>query len=529
MAQTPLLHLYVYLLDKSLSGTLVLTTQAGARAAASFDEGAPTRVMDVAGIRVSERTPLERVMVKLCELEPETRYAFYGGQDLLADRNIEVPRIEPLAIVMACARACVGSPQAEATLRRIAEVAMGLAPAAMPERFRLSPEEGALVQRLRKQRTTLADLAKTSGVPPRIVRGVIYGLTITRHLDFGGSTRPPVGIERAAARATMATDPSAWRPSSGTTGIQNVDQTGTRRLPDDKRWSETTSSPVVPPARSSSDTQGAPPNHEKRRAEIEAKLASAPNEDFFQMLGIGRDAGSSDVRNAYFGLAKVFHPDKLPKDLHDLKPRLARLFGSINAAYEALKDDAGRAHYLASLGTAPKDEAATVARVVDAAFEFEKAEVFLRKNDVAAAEACAKRAVAADPEQPAYAALLAWVESLKRPLPPLLEDGKTNSVYDDLLAQLDAVLRKEPDYEKAVYYRAVLLKRSGRVHLAYKDFKRSSQLNPKNIESTREVRLYEMRHPPDDDGTGGGGATAGGATGGGATGGGLFGKFFKKR
>lgn len=525
LVQTPLLHLYVYLLDKILSGTLVLTTKTGARAAVSFEEGTPTRVMDLAGTRYAERTPLERAMIKLCEVDADTRYAFYAGQDLLAERGAEVPRVEPLAVIMAGARAFVGAPQAEATLRRIDDVPMGIANGATPERFRLTPEERALVERLRKQRTTLADLVKTSGVPPRIVRGVVYGMTITRHLDFGGSTRPPVGLERAiAARAAMATDPHGWRPTTGTTGLQYVDQTGTRPRDEVIRAAEPTG-PLQAVKRASDLTgpmppvapQAAPPNNEKRRAEIEAKLASAPNEDHFQMLGVPRDATSSDVRNAYFKLALVYHPDKLPKDLHDLKPRVARLFASINGAYEALKDDAGRAQYLASLNAGTVDEQAQVERAVNAALEFEKAEVFLRKNDLAACEACVRRAVAADPEQPAYIALLAWVVASRRPLPPVPEEGKTNNVYDDCITQLDGVLRAEPDYEKALLYRGRLLKLAGRVHQAYRDFKRVTVISPKNIEAAREVRLYEMRHPPEDDGPGS------------APGRGLLGKLFNKK
>jgi len=526
LVQTPLLHLYVYLLDKGLSGTLVLTTRTGARAAVSFDEGTPTRVMDVAGTRYAERTPLERAMIKLCELEADTRYAFYAGTDLLAERGAEVPRVEALAVIMAAARTCVGTPQAETTLRRIEEVPMGLAAGATPERFRLSPEERALVERLRKQRTTLVELARSSGVPPRIVRGVVYGMTITRHLDFGGSTRPPVGLERTGARAAMDSVVQAgWKPTTGTTGLQYVDQTGSR-LRDatspltpiqSARASDKTGAP--PPVQAQAQAQAAPPNHEKRRAEIEAKLSSAPNEDHFQMLGVPRDATSGDVRNAYFKLALVFHPDKLPKDLHDLKPRVARLFASVNAAYEALKDDAGRAQYLASINTGSGgDEQAKVERAVNAALEFEKAEVYLRKNDLAAAEACVRRAAAADPEQPAYTALLAWVVASRRPQPPMPEEGKTNTTYDDLLAQLDLVLKKEPDYERAIHYRATLLKRSGRGEAAYRDFKRAVQLNPKNIDAAREVRVYEMRHPPEDEGQGGPGGSRG-----------LFGNLFQKK
>jgi tetratricopeptide (TPR) repeat protein len=82
---------------------------------------------------------------------------------------------------------------------------------------------------------------------------------------------------------------------------------------------------------------------------------------------------------------------------------------------------------------------------------------------------------------------------MKRGDPPILPEGKTSTFYDDLLSILDGVLAKDPMFEKALYYRAVLLKRSGREDKAMRDFKMAVQINPKNIDAVREVRLFQMR------------------------------------
>ena len=55
------------------------------------------------------------------------------------------------------------------------------------------------------------------------------------------------------------------------------------------------------------------------------------------------------------------------------------------------------------------------------------------------------------------------------------------------------MLAKEPRYERALFYRGTLLKRSGRLEKALHDFRLAAQINPRNVDATREVRLYEMR------------------------------------
>jgi tetratricopeptide (TPR) repeat protein len=153
---------------------------------------------------------------------------------------------------------------------------------------------------------------------------------------------------------------------------------------------------------------------------------------------------------------------------------------------------------------------------MNAVLEAQKAEAFLKTNNYASAELHAKRAAQADPDEPSYTALLAWIHAQQRPVPPV-EEGKTSSLYDDLIMELDAVLKKEPDYERALYYRAVLLKRSGRIQRAMKDFRRVAELAPNNIDAAREVRLYDMRND-----------AGGGNKGGPPNGAGIFNKFFKR-
>jgi tetratricopeptide (TPR) repeat protein len=149
----------------------------------------------------------------------------------------------------------------------------------------------------------------------------------------------------------------------------------------------------------------------------------------------------------------------------------------------------------------------------------------LKKNDLAGAERLVAHAVEADPDQPEYRALLAWVGALRRGDPPDVREGQASTHFDDLIKIFDELLAKEHRFERALYYRGVLLKRSGRVERAIRDFRLAAEINPKNLDAVREVRLYEMRKrtaagAPKDKPTKDKPAEGGE--------GGLFGKFFKR-
>lgn len=62
--------------------------------------------------------------------------------------------------------------------------------------------------------------------------------------------------------------------------------------------------------------------------------------DFYQILGVGKTASTSEIKKAYRKLAVKYHPDKNPDD-----PDAIAKFHDINDAYEALQDEEKREIY----------------------------------------------------------------------------------------------------------------------------------------------------------------------------------------
>lgn len=62
--------------------------------------------------------------------------------------------------------------------------------------------------------------------------------------------------------------------------------------------------------------------------------------DYYELLGVSRDAGGTTIKSAYRKLALKFHPDRNPND-HEAEDK----FKQINEAYAVLADPQKRSHY----------------------------------------------------------------------------------------------------------------------------------------------------------------------------------------
>ncbi|MFN3740699.1 MAG: DUF4388 domain-containing protein [Thermodesulfovibrionales bacterium] len=80
--------------------------------------------------------------------------------------------------------------------------------------------------------------------------------------------------------------------------------------------------------------------------EVEDLYQRAENMTHYEILGIGRDASSDELKRTYYRLVKKFHPDRYFKIGHDdLKNKLSSIFTRINVAYAVLRDKLKKQEY----------------------------------------------------------------------------------------------------------------------------------------------------------------------------------------
>ena len=222
-----------------------------------------------------------------------------------------------------------------------------------------------------------------------------------------------------------------------------------------------------------------------RRESVLRRAEAIDRENYFSMLGVERDASDAEIQSAYYTLAKAWHPDRLPAELARLRDPASKVFSRMSEAFETLSDPAKRKRYVDVMkgGGGTPEEANKIQQILDAASDFQRAEILWKKNDPGA-EQYITRAYQADPEQSDYIALFATMQLAKR---------AADAPVDDLLKLCDRAIENHERCERAYFCRAMLKKRVGKIDSAMSDFRAAYEINPKNLDAAREVRLYEMR------------------------------------
>ncbi len=526
LAGRPLAHLLVYLLERQLTGTLVLQAPGdpavgeGAESAESaernrsvvfFHNGAPHRIktsdpvihlgrllveegrldlsalndslvkwakvgglhgqlllaeglIDEETLTVALREQGERKMTWLFGLPRETQFGFYPNEDLIPDWGGPNPvRTSALAALWRGVRQFPIESDIEATLTPLAGRRLRLHPDAQLAAFHFKRDAGSIVDLIRVSPKSMDELAGASLLAPLLLERLIYVLVISRQLDTG--TGPPVRTSPPAAPAPMP-DSEVVRPPPSS-----------RRAP-----------------RRPSTTAFDAPMDDLHRDSIELvddlrrRFESAPSQTYYELLDVEVDAPKTAVQSAFLSLAKDWHPDRLPPALKDYRELAGKLFSRYTEAHQVLSDDDRRAEYSKQLeaGEGDEDERKLVEQALRATTYFQKAEVLLRKNDLAGAREYARLAMEDDPDQVDYLAFHAWAESHD---PERIETQR----YDDLVKMLSIALKSQENHKQARTYRAQLLKRSGRIREAMRDFRWLAENDRRNVEARREIRLYEMR------------------------------------
>jgi tetratricopeptide (TPR) repeat protein len=169
--------------------------------------------------------------------------------------------------------------------------------------------------------------------------------------------------------------------------------------------------PVLTTKKSAPKEVERPPTPDEIDAALGAKEKVLKTGDYFALLEIDRDASADEVKQAYFKLAKRFHPDRfLSNDLRNLRRRAEAVFERISEAHDALRSEDKRREYVALLADprikGDKKRAQTVGQA-DA--HFMRAQQLISQGEWAKAEETLRRAIDLYEDDPEYHAALGWV------------------------------------------------------------------------------------------------------------------------
>ncbi|MBI2897219.1 MAG: J domain-containing protein [Deltaproteobacteria bacterium] len=569
--RTPLAHVLIYLHTREMSGTLEVV-ELERRDQVYFQKGCPAKVrstelddplgrvllemglideaaytqslealaqgqglqggilvsmgaLDMPGLIRGLKEQLTRKLLKLFQL-PTASYAYYDGVNLLRGYGgDEVLRIDPFPILYQGVRTSYDDPRLDALLGPVGGQRLKLLEGADVRRFGIGHDEIDLCAMLGDQPLTIEEAVRHSPLERAHSRALLYCLLITKQVEFvhdpaakQASVPPPPPAPPRTGSSPPAPQRAAPPPPPTPSSKSPAPRSSPPPPPPPAEPPPAAGGPVVrkrsAPAIAKKDV--ADPELGAKRAEIISRAEKIENQSYFEILGIGKEASPDSIRDTYFKLAKVYHPDRALAGLEDLKETLEFIFSNLTEAYSTLTDKEKRNRYLSLLkeGGGTLADQKKIQSVVEAAMNFQKAEVCFRRKDYAEATRLCGLAVEAYPDDPEYQALAAWIQMHTR--------GPMDKIAD-IVEALKRAQAGAKESEKTNFYLASALKRAGMDQQAVIYFKRASIANPRNLDALRELRLYEMRKEKGGNVKGGGARSKGKPDEGG-----LFGKLFKK-
>jgi curved DNA-binding protein CbpA len=389
----------------------------------------------------------------------DARYAFYEGINLLIGYGPdELYQLDPYPLLMAGARVHGDKLGIEKVLGNLRGRFVSLADVDPLKRLRLDKNERDVCRDLLGGAIGFEDLLDGGKHNRQVVRRTIYVLLITKELVVGDAA---------------------------------PDSPRTSWVPEQKRGLESYAPPPAP-------VEPSDPEAAALRERIQTKATAIASQNYFEMLGLPVGASGEDARKAFFRLAKEFHPDRSAKPgLQDLEEALEYIFSNLSEAQRTLIDPDARAEYEAtmqegaqrtSMAPGPRDEE-QVRDALEAEKLFQKAVVLMRAEKWDKCLELVDRARQLAPKEAEYLAV--WVYLQFRSRAP-------NAPIDDLIAHLRRAEEASPKSERVHLYMAQMLKRVGHTSEAKTHFERVLEVNPRNIDAMRELRLMQMRAEKED-------------------------------
>ena len=208
--------------------------------------------------------------------------------------------------------------------------------------------------------------------------------------------------------------------------------------------------------------------------------------DYFEALGISREAGSSEARRAYYRLAKEYHPDRfLGSGLsREMSSKINEMFQYITQAYTVLSDPESCASYLDELVNGPK-KSIDINQVIEAETAYQEGRNLLKVRRYAAAASSLQRAIELSPEEPEYMTHFAWALFKSSAEDPEVQ----NRALEVLLASREL----NPSLDLTHLYLGHVYHALDKQRQAEKSFEMAVQANPDCTEALRELRLINLR------------------------------------
>ncbi len=557
LAQTPLAHLLIHVLDRRLTGTLVLEEPTGGKSAVFFDRGLAQKARTAAPVAFLRDVLLDLNLVEIarCDraLHRAAREQKLHGEILLAERSIEEqqlrsalreqlhrkvlwmftlpqqtafgfysdinylerfggsdnPHAKTLALIWRGVRGHSDENVVRSVCNGLGPTAIRLHPEAQLARFYFDNTERTLVDVLRVKPQSLAELVARELGPTELVQRLIYALTISRQLDLGPAQPPPVGVpgnEESSTRMPVA-EP-VGRVSRGT--LSDFSDSQPPDIPPPANWQGR--GPSGPPPRSNAPASGAFSQRSPTSSSLRPGAGSPPSStppalsdppEVLAMKAQIRERATARGESYYevLGVERGATSAQIQAAFFQVAKRFHP--DRLGPEFEDVRELIGRsfsriteAHQILSEATRRAEYDQVLASGGGSADEQEQVQSVLRATMAfQRAEVLLKRNAVEAAEKEARAAVEGDPDQADYEALLAWIEALRNPEADvtQQIARISRAIKREPSNVRARWYRAQLYKRMGRDTLARSDLRHIVEINPNHLDATRELRLFEMR------------------------------------
>jgi tetratricopeptide (TPR) repeat protein len=229
------------------------------------------------------------------------------------------------------------------------------------------------------------------------------------------------------------------------------------------------------------------PEERSLREQLAEQAVRMKKQDYFEVLGVSKNASRAEIKKAYFALAKQYHPDRLYASASaEIRNLADDIFNIISQAHDVLSDDEYREQYIEEISSGSKrDVSSAVSKILSAEGLFQKGEISLRKREYDRAREYFQEAARLCPEEGEFHAYLGWAM--------FQSDPKNEESVQAARDHLNQAISLNPKVDKAYLFLGYIYKAMNYREMAEHEFEKAIQCNPDCTEALRELRLISMR------------------------------------
>jgi len=216
------------------------------------------------------------------------------------------------------------------------------------------------------------------------------------------------------------------------------------------------------------------PDAQEQIDEVLAFREKIPSWNYYQILGVSKNASEDEIKKAYFQLARKFHPDRLDRSVKDhYRTQIGEVFDTITKAYRTLSNKALRKQYDVKSPAITKEDSRDFYRKAD--IKFRQAKTLYNLGRYEDALVLLEEAISLKKDKADYFLLLAMAEA------------KIPTYHRKAEEHFLRVRELEPWNSQACVGLGLLYKAEGLLTKATKSFQKALELDADHELARREL------------------------------------------